>query len=110
MKALAASGDLHAFADDIKISVRQAAMINTVIEEFKKLEADFGFTINLKKTVIVPRKGDALLPQTFDNKYSIEITRKTKYLGMTISNDVAETIKECKKSIRRNLAAFKGKV
>ena len=100
-------GDLLAYADDILIQSSSINELKTIISEIQKLQTEWGLIINKRKSELMLAKDAEEEIAEIDG---VKIVNKVKYLGMVISTDTKEIIKDAKNSIRRNVACFKGRL
>ena len=71
-------------------------MMETILTELENLEEAFGLKINKKKTVFLSNKKEY---DSIQEILGIRRVEKVKYLGMMISKDPKEIVRDTKASI-----------
>ena len=102
-----ARGDLIAYADDIVVLSQNLAMMETILAAMEDLEKTFGLKLNKKKTVFLSKKKDY---EHIDEIRGIRRASKVKYLGIMISTDLSQIVKDAKSSVRRNVAVIRSRL
>jgi hypothetical protein len=97
-------GDIIAYADDLVITAHAMSMIQKILGELERLEMTFGLKINKQKSVFLSNMREY---DHVDDISGIKKVEKVKYLGVSISNDRKDMIKEAKLSIRRNVTVIR---
>lgn len=100
------AGNLICFADDILIMCDSKEDAEAAIEEFEKIKS-CGLHLNKLKTQII---SDLKEMKGVEEVKEIKITKKIKYLGMQISCDRQQILKDVKKCCKKYLMSIKGKI
>ena len=81
--------------------------METILSELEMLQGTYGKKINKKKTVFISNKKEY---DSIQEIRGIERVEKVKYLGMMISKDPKEIVRDAKASIRRNVTVIKSRL
>lgn len=106
LKRAVESGNLIAFADDLFIMADSQLEAKLIIKEFEKVRSS-GLTLNKDKTQIL---SDLKEMEGVEEIEGIKVSKKIKYLGMTLSCDRKALVKDAKNQCQRYLMAIKGKI
>ena len=100
-------GSLHAFADDISILAQSERELEMVANELENMGV-YRLHLNVKKCEILAVGGDQrYIPKSVAG---IEVNDQVKYLGMKIAKDKNQLRKDTAATIKRYMAAFKGRL
>lgn len=106
LKASISSGKLICFADDIMLISDNQEEFKTQIEALQTL-SEHGLALNKDKSVVLTNKPDL---KDVDQLEGVKVQRKIKYLGLEISCDKTQLVRDAKARCNQISAYMVGKI